>query len=377
MGVCVTSIPPIDLGQQYRTLASEVETAVLKVMASGRYIGGDGVTQFEQQFSDYVGTNYCVSCNSGTDALYLALRALEIGAGDEVVTTPFSFFATVEVISAVGATPVFVDIDPTTFNLNVAAVKAALSDRTKAILPVHLFGRPVEMSALMEISASRNIAIVEDCAQATGATWNDRQVGSFGRIGCFSFFPTKNLGGFGDGGAMTTNDPELARRLRVLKEHGSTRRYVHEEIGINSRLDAIQAAILQVKLGYLDKWNAQRREIARRYAELLRPIPHVVLPSESDNGGESVWNQYTIRLSTPLDRDRVRESLQTLGVSTMVYYPIPLHRQPVYRELGYDEGSFPVAETVCCEVLSLPMFPELTPDQQQAIAYRLKEAIGD
>ncbi len=377
MGVCVTSIPPIDLGQQYRTIASELETAVLKVMASGRYIGGDGVTQFEQQFSDYVGTTHCVSCNSGTDALYLALRALEIGAGDEVVTTPFSFFATVEVISAVGATPVFVDIDPKTFNLDVAAVEAALSDRTKAILPVHLFGRPVEMSALMEISASRNIAIVEDCAQATGATWNDRQVGSFGRIGCFSFFPTKNLGGFGDGGAMTTNDPELARRLRVLKEHGSTRRYVHEEIGINSRLDAIQAAILQVKLGYLDKWNAQRREIARRYAELLRPIPHVVLPSESDNGGESVWNQYTIRLSTPLDRDRVRESLQTLGVSTMVYYPIPLHRQPVYRELGYDEGSFPAAETVCREVLSLPMFPELTPDQQQAIAYRLKEAIGD
>lgn len=375
--MCVTSIPPIDLGQQYRTIASELETAVLKVMASGRYIGGDGVTQFEQQFSDYVGTTHCVSCNSGTDALYLALRALEIGAGDEVVTTPFSFFATVEVISAVGATPVFVDIDPKTFNLDVAAVEAALSDRTKAILPVHLFGRPVEMSALMEISASRNIAIVEDCAQATGATWNDRQVGSFGRIGCFSFFPTKNLGGFGDGGAMTTNDPELARRLRVLKEHGSTRRYVHEEIGINSRLDAIQAAILQVKLGYLDKWNAQRREIARRYAELLRPIPHVVLPSESDNGGESVWNQYTIRLSTPLDRDRVRESLQTLGVSTMVYYPIPLHRQPVYRELGYDEGSFPAAETVCREVLSLPMFPELTPDQQQAIAYRLKEAIGD
>ncbi|WP_017662401.1 DegT/DnrJ/EryC1/StrS family aminotransferase [Baaleninema simplex] len=373
----MTSIPPIDLGQQYRTIASELETAVLKVMASGRYIGGDGVTQFEQQFSDYVGTTHCVSCNSGTDALYLALRALEIGAGDEVVTTPFSFFATVEVISAVGATPVFVDIDPKTFNLDVAAVEAALSDRTKAILPVHLFGRPVEMSALMEISASRNIAIVEDCAQATGATWNDRQVGSFGRIGCFSFFPTKNLGGFGDGGAMTTNDPELARRLRVLKEHGSTRRYVHEEIGINSRLDAIQAAILQVKLGYLDKWNAQRREIARRYAELLRPIPHVVLPSESDNGGESVWNQYTIRLSTPLDRDRVRESLQTLGVSTMVYYPIPLHRQPVYRELGYDEGSFPAAETVCREVLSLPMFPELTPDQQQAIAYRLKEAIGD
>ncbi len=374
LGVCVTQIPLLDLTRQYQTIAAEVERAVLDVMASGRYIGGDRVAQFERQFAQYVGTNECVSCNSGTDALYLTLKALDIGEGDEVIAPPFTFFATVETISAVGATPVFVDIDPKTFNLDTSAVDAAIGARTKAILPVHLFGRPLDMTALSDLAASRNLAIVEDCAQATGASWQGRQVGSFGRAGCFSFFPTKNLGAFGDGGAVTTDDPEFARRVRALKEHGATQRYVHEEVGVNSRLDAVQAAVLQVKLKYLDEWNEARRDVARRYGELLTPIPHIELPPETTDG-VSVWNQYTIRVRPPLDRDRVRQNLQALGVSTMVYYPLPLHHQPVYRQLGYSVGAFPHAERACQEVLSLPMFPELTLEQQQEIVYRLKSAI--
>ncbi|MBP0000373.1 MAG: DegT/DnrJ/EryC1/StrS family aminotransferase [Cyanobacteria bacterium SID2] len=370
----MTQIPLLDLTRQYQTIAAEVERAVLDVMASGRYIGGDRVAQFERQFAQYVGTNECVSCNSGTDALYLTLKALDIGEGDEVIAPPFTFFATVETISAVGATPVFVDIDPKTFNLDTSAVDAAIGARTKAILPVHLFGRPLDMTALSDLAASRNLAIVEDCAQATGASWQGRQVGSFGRAGCFSFFPTKNLGAFGDGGAVTTDDPEFARRVRALKEHGATQRYVHEEVGVNSRLDAVQAAVLQVKLKYLDEWNEARRDVARRYGELLTPIPHIELPPETTDG-VSVWNQYTIRVRPPLDRDRVRQNLQALGVSTMVYYPLPLHHQPVYRQLGYSVGAFPHAERACQEVLSLPMFPELTLEQQQEIVYRLKSAI--
>jgi len=379
----VNNIPPLDLARQYKLIGDEVSAAVLGVLSSGRYIGGPLVEGFEQQFGAYVGVSECVACNSGTDALYLALRALEIGPGDEVITTPFTFIATAEVITAVGATPVFVDIDAQTFNFDVQQLEAAITERTKAILPVHLFGQPVDMTAVMAIAQSHHLAVIEDCAQATGAVWGDQKVGSIGHIGCFSFFPTKNLGASGDGGAVTTNDPAIAATVRMLREHGSRTRYYHEEIGINSRLDAIQAAILQIKLRHLDTWNTQRQLVAERYHQLLQPVPGVVAP-EALPGGESVWNQYTIRVKSNQPnaeaastyRDEVRSRLQQRGVSSMVYYPLPLHLQPVYKNLNYPVGQFPVAEQACHEVLALPMFPELTLEEQTEVVYGLKDCLA-
>lgn len=370
----VNSIPAFDIKQQYTTIEAEVSTAVLKVLASGRYIGGSIVEGFEQQFAAYTGVRECVACNSGTDALYLALRAFNIGAGDEVITTPFTFVATAEVISAVGAKPVFVDIDATTFNLSIEQVAGAITSRTKAIIPVHLFGQPVDMTVLMDVAKAHNLIVIEDCAQSTGASWALKKVGSIGHIGCFSFYPTKNLGGCGDGGAVTTNDPEIAAKLRILKEHGQKTRYYYEEVGVNSRLDAIQAAILQIKLRYLDIWNHQRRQIAARYHQFLSELPAITTPQEL-TGGMGVWNQYTIRVLDN-NRDLVRNQLQERGVNTMVYYPRPLHLQPVYESLGYQVGQLPVAEQACDEVLSLPMFPELTEEQQDQVIYALKDCLG-
>jgi dTDP-4-amino-4,6-dideoxygalactose transaminase len=376
----VSNIPPLDLKRQYQAIGSELNAAVLEVLASGGYIGGPVVQNFERLFADYVGTSECVVCNSGTDALYLALRAMQIGAGDEVITTPFTFIATAETISAVGAKPVFVDIDPNTFNIDLDLIPAAITERTKAIMPVHLFGKPVDMSGLMAIAKQHHLTVIEDCAQATGAEWNGQKVGSIGKFGCFSFFPTKNLGGAGDGGAITLNDAQLAADLRMFREHGSRQRYYHEAIGVNSRLDAIQAAVLQVKLPHLDRWNSQRAEVAARYDELLANVPGVVTPS-AIAGGKSVWNQYTIRVIAPpgvdpaTHRDRVRSSLMEAGVISMIYYPLPLHLQEVYRDLGYPAGSFPVTEQVSHEVLSLPMFPELTLEEQQRVVYALKDAL--
>ncbi len=376
----MSNIPPLDLKRQYQAIGADVSAAVLEVLASGAYIGGPVVQNFEQQFAGYVGTTEAVGCNSGTDALYLALRAMKIGAGDEVITSPFTFIATAETISWVGATPVFVDIDPATFNLDLTQLAAAITPRTKAIMPVHLFGNPVDMTALMAIATQSNLIVIEDCAQATGAKWNGQQVGSIGHFGCFSFFPTKNLGGCGDGGAITINDPTLAAELRMYREHGSRQRYYHEAIGVNSRLDALQAAVLQVKLQHLNEWNQQRAVVAAYYQQLLANIPGVI-PPQPTPGGESVWNQYTIRLVAPASidaasyRDRVRASLQAAGVISMIYYPLPLHLQSVYQDLGYPAGSFPVTELVSNQVLSLPMFPEITPEEQQRVVHALKDAI--
>jgi len=374
----VNNIPPIDLKRQYTIIGEEVSAAVQDVLTSGRYIGGPIIESFEQQFAAYMGTLECVGCNSGTDALYLALRALQIGPGDEVITTPFTFIATAEVITAVGATPVFVDIDAQTFNFDVTQIAAAITDKTKAIMPVHLFGQPVDMNTVMDLAQAHGIAVIEDCAQATGAEWAGQKVGSIGHIGCFSFFPTKNLGACGDGGAVITNDKSIAASIRKLREHGMSARYCHEATGINSRLDVIQAAILQIKLRYLDRWNDARREVAAGYDQLLKPVPELVLPQETP-GGRAVWNQYTIRLtqdsSNSRYRDEVRSQLQQLGISSMVYYPLPLHLQPVYKELGYQPGQLSVAEQTCHEVLSLPMFPELSFEQQQQVVYGLKDCL--
>lgn len=395
------NIPPLDLAGQYKTIAAELEAAVLEVMASGRYIGGSAVQGFEEQLAAYIGTSECVACASGTDALYLALRALDIGPGDEVITTAFTFMASAEAINLVGATPVFVDIQENTFNMDVSQVEAAITAKTRAILPVHLFGQPVDMTRLMAVAKGSGLAVIEDVAQATGAEWTYREAdkpfadkpvadkpfadkvasyktGSIGDIGCFSFFPTKNLGCFGDGGACTTNDAAIAAKMRVLKDHGACRRYYHEEIGINSRLDTIQAAILQIKLRYLDIWNDRRRSVARYYHRLLAPLDGVIAPQEIP-GGRCVWNQYTIRLKNmdppPNCRDRIRNQLGDRGIGSTVYYPFPLHLQPVYQYLGYGAGRLPVAERVSQEVLSLPMFPELSPEQQERIVYALKDCL--
>lgn len=374
----MTAIPPIDLTQQFQAIQDEVGPAVMAVLESGRYINGPVVDTFAAEFGQYVGTSECVVCNSGTDALYLALRALDIGPGDEVITSPFTFIATAEMISAAGATPVFVDIDPATFNIDGQKIESAITERTRAIMPVHLFGQPVDMDAVMAIATTHNLAVIEDCAQSTGALWGDRKVGSIGHIGAFSFFPTKNLGGCGDGGALTTNDPAIAETARILREHGSRVKYHHELIGVNSRLDAIQAVVLRIKLRYLDTWNARRDAVAQEYERLLAPLSGVVLP-QPIAGGTSVWNQYTIRLERASAdgamRDRIRQTMQSQGVLPMVYYPLPLHLQPVYAHLGYQPGHLPMAEQACGQVLSLPMFPELTPEQQAKVVYSLKEAL--
>jgi dTDP-4-amino-4,6-dideoxygalactose transaminase len=381
----LNTIPPLDLGRQYQALQTEINTAVLSVLASSQYIGGPVVAQFEQNFAKYIETPFCISCNSGTDALYLALRAFDIGPGDEVITSPFSFIATAEVISMVGATPVFVDIVPQTFNLDPHQVKQAITPRTRAIIPVHLFGHPAQMDRLMAIAQAHNLPVIEDCAQATGASWKhsegkNQKVGSIGEIGCFSFYPSKNLGGCGDGGAITTRSAELAEKMRIVRDHGRRSGYIHEAVGMNSRLDSIQAAILDVKLPYLEQWNRQRQVVAEQYAQLLENIPGITLPQTLV---ESVWNQYTIRVQhdgslgdASVRRDRVRTELLEQGVQSMVYYPLPLHRQPVYANLGYQLGQLPEADRAALEVLSLPMFPELTEIEQERVRDGLKDALS-
>ena len=380
----MNKIPPIDLSQQYKLIAPEVSIAVQQVLASGYYIGGSEVEQFEQQFGEYIGVSDCISCNSGTDALFLALRALDIGPGDEVIVPVFTFIATAEVVSAVGATPVFVDIDENTFNLDVNKLEAAITSKTRAIIPVHLFGQSVNMTRLMEIAKTHQLTVIEDCAQATGATWEGEKVGAIGDIGCFSFFPTKNLGACGDGGAVTTNNRAIAAKIRMIKDHGQSSKYNSEVVGINSRLDALQAAILNVKLRYLDQWNEQRCRIAQRYHQLLGAVPGLILPEELPTG-QSVWNQYTVRVLQRLgengssflfDRNVVRAQLAERGISTMVYYPVPLHLQPLYQNLGDQADQFPVAEQLSQEVLSLPMFPELTTVQQDAVIYAIKDCLS-
>ena len=373
-------IPPVDLTRQYRVISEETTQTVIDILNSGRYIGGAAVTTFEQEFADYLGVAKCVGCNSGTDALYMALRALNIGQGDEVITTPFTFMATAEVITRVGAKPVFIDIEANTFNFDLEQIEAAITPKTKAIIPVHLFGQPVDMKRLMEIAQAHNLYVIEDCAQATGAKWDGQKVGSIGHIGCFSFFPTKNLGGCGDGGALTTNDEAILSSVKMLREHGLKTRYRHELIGLNSRLDAIQAAILTIKLRYLDSWNFQRQQAADYYQKLLQAVSEIKLP-QALPGGKSVWNQYTIRIKEqeedkePL-RDRLRQQLAEVGVISMIYYPLPLHLQPVYDNLGYQKGQLPVSEQAACEVLSLPMFPGISGEEQEQVAYSLKDCLS-
>jgi dTDP-4-amino-4,6-dideoxygalactose transaminase len=368
----IVNIPPFDATCQYQSIAAEIEKNICAVMAGGRYIMGPQVKEFELEFAQYLSCDRVISCNSGTDALHLALRALRIGAGDEVITTPFTFIATTEAIGIVGATPVFVDVDLNTYNIDTELIESKITERTKAILPVHLYGRPCNMTAIMEIARKYNLKVIEDVAQATGAVWSGKKVGTIGDVGCFSFFPTKNLGCFGDGGAIATSDKVIAERVEYLRRHGGKVKYQHEELGLNSRLDTIQAAVLLVKLQYLDRWNSARVEIANYYINQLANVKGIVLPTIVQSGN-SVWNQFTIRVLEG-QRSNVQKFLKEKGVGSMVYYPIPLHLQQVHSNLNYPLGSLPISEQLSDEVLSLPMFPELTASAQKVVVESVSQA---
>ncbi|MCY2991364.1 MAG: DegT/DnrJ/EryC1/StrS family aminotransferase [Planctomycetota bacterium] len=373
-------IPLCDLTQQYLSLKTEIDAAMQRVAEEGHYILGPNVKALEQEVAAFCGCQYAVGVANGTDALHLTLRALNIGPGDEVITTPFTFVATTEAIGLVGAKPVFVDIDPHTYNIDPKLIEPAITPRTRAILPVHLYGQPCDMQPIMALAEKHGLPVVEDCAQALGAAYQGQQIGSFGTAGCLSFFPSKNLGCFGDGGMVVTNNPQVYERVEMLRRHGGRVKYHHEELGLNSRLDELQAAILRVKLPHVPRWNQLRREHAYRYNKLLAGIVGVELPSElTASGGlpsgslaaaepdglvTAVYHQYTVLLE---DRDAVSRELSAAGIGNAVYYPVPLHLQGVHAALGWTAGAFPHAERAarCC--LSLPMFPELSLDQQQRV----------
>lgn len=369
-------VPLIDLVEQHATIQEEVRSAVDAVFTSQRFILGDEVAALEQEIAAYCDARNAIGCASGTDALILALMALNIGPGDEVITTPFTFFATASAIHRVGAKPVFADIDPISFNLNPEAVAAAITPRTKAIMPVHLFGRCAEMEPLWRLAVRHGLAIVEDAAQAIGATYRGRHAGVLGTIACFSFFPTKNLGGAGDGGMLSTDDRDLDVRLRRLRVHGDVGRYEHLEVGLNSRLDALQAAVLRVKLRHLEAWTDGRRENAARYDEQFADAgiaQHVTLPTE-EPGCRHVYNQYCVRIGDGR-RDAVLSSLQSRQIGCAVYYPKPLHLQPCFAFLGHRTGEFPEAEAACSEVLALPIYAELGAARQERVITSVIDAV--
>jgi dTDP-4-amino-4,6-dideoxygalactose transaminase len=364
----VNSFEFLDLKAQFATIRGEVMAAVTRVMESQHFILGSEVVEFEKEIAALLGAKHAIACASGSDALLLALMASGIGTGDEVITTPFTFIATGGAIARAGAKPVFVDIEAATFNIDVAKIEAAMTARTRAIMPVHLFGLSADMDSILDLAKGRDIAIVEDAAQAIGSTYKGRNVGTIGTYGCFSFFPSKNLGGAGDGGLVTTEDATLAERLRVIRVHGSKKKYHHDVLGTNSRLDALQAAILRAKLAHLEAWTAAREERADRYRKMFAAAQigeNVVVPEAPVAGSRHVYNQFTIRCR---QRDELRESLRATGVPTEIYYPVPLHLQPAFAYLGYERGDLPVAEQASNEALSLPVFPELTESQQQSVA---------
>ena len=352
-------IPLLDLKAQHKTIREQVLAELVRVVDSQKFILGEDVKKFEAEIAAYCGTKFAVGCASGSDALILALMALEIGPGDEVLTTPYTFFATAGAISRVGAAPVFVDVEEDTFNLNAGEIEGVLAahPKVRAIMPVHLFGGCADMDTILKIAGERGIPVIEDAAQAIGAEYKGRRAGSIGRIGAFSFFPSKNLGGYGDGGIVTTDDQSLAERLTALRVHGRTAKYFHQWIGVNSRLDALQAAVLAVKFRYLDGWTAGRQKNADRYRAQLAPLSvAVVLPHPRDYQTRHIYNQFAIRSAR---RDELQTHLRKHGIGSEVYYPLPLHLQPCYAGLGYRKGDFPVSERLAEESLALPIHSEL------------------
>jgi dTDP-4-amino-4,6-dideoxygalactose transaminase len=366
------AIPQMDLAAQYTAIGGEVRDAVIKVMASQRFVLGSEGAALESEIAELCGVKHGVGVASGTDALILALRAAGVGAGDEVILPPFTFVATGSAVSALGATPVFADIQPDTFNIAADEIAKHVAPRTRAILVVHLYGLAADMDAIRETAKCHAIPIVEDNAQAIGATYKGKPTGALGDVACISFYPTKNLGAYGDAGMMVTNSAEMDARLRTLRNHGQTSRYTSAEPGWNSRLDEIQAAILRVKLRYLREWEGSRRSHAAMYAELLEPVKAVRTP-HIPAGYEHVFHQYTIRVPR---RDELQKFLNERKIGNAVYYPVPLHLQPIYAKLGHGRGAFPEAERAADEVLSLPMFPELREEQVQRVAEAIAEFYG-
>jgi dTDP-4-amino-4,6-dideoxygalactose transaminase len=368
-------VPFISLVAQHQTIAHEVTAAVGRVLAEQKFILGEEVTSFETEIAKYCDSRSAIGCASGTDALILALMALGVGPGDEVITSPFTFFATASAICRLGAKPVFADIDPVSFNINAEAVEAAITPQTKAIMPVHLFGLCADMERLWRIAVRHGLAIVEDACQAIGAEYRGRRAGVLGTIGCFSFFPTKNLGGAGDGGILTTDDADLSKELRCLRVHGDAGNYHHLKVGLNSRLDAIQATILRIKLRHLDQWTDARRRNAQSYRDLFAAYSlsdEIELPTEPREY-KHVYNQFTVRV-TAGRRDGVLQRLRANHIGAMIYYPIPLHLQPCFDFLGHRVGEFPEAEAASREVLSLPVYPEMPADHAELVVRQLKSA---
>ncbi len=364
--------PFLDLKAQFASIREEVLAAVTRVFEAQQFILGAEVSALEEELQSYIGCEHAIGCASGSDALLLALMAIGVGPGDEVIVPPFTFVATAGSVARLGAHPVFVDIDPGTYNLDPSLLEGAITAKTKAIIPVHLFGLCADMDPILEMAGRHRIAVIEDAAQAIGAQYKGKSAGSIGSVGCFSFYPSKNLGGAGDGGLLTTNDPVLADKLRVLREHGSRTKYRYELLGMNSRLDAAQAAVLRVKLRHLDSWTQGRQNNARRYHELFARFgltEKVKLPAVPA-GCTHVYNQFTIRVPR---RDALKAYLQQHGVPTEIYYPHPLHLQPAFASLAYRPGSMPVSEAASAQVLSLPIFPELTAAQQESIVQAIAE----
>jgi len=377
------TIPLVDLKAQYDSIKEEIDAAIQRVLQSGQFILGSEVKAFEDEMAAYCGAQYAVGVASGTDALQLALLACGIKVGDEVITTPFTFIATAESIAKCGATPVFVDIDPKTYNIAPEKIEQYLQSRqitshqspVTALLPVHLYGQPAAMERILDVARKHNLKVIEDCAQALGAEYKGRKVGSLGDAGCLSFFPSKVLGAYGDGGMVVTNDPEIAETVRILRVHGSKTTYQHVMHGFNSRLDALQAALLRVKLKYLDRWNELRRSKAALYTRLLSQVDGIEPPYFEKNCKPSC-NYYTVRIKdSRLSRDELRKHLESKGIRTMVYYPLSLHLQEVYKYLKHKSGDFPHSEQAQEQVLTLPMYPELSEEQIEEVASEIKRFV--
>jgi dTDP-4-amino-4,6-dideoxygalactose transaminase len=366
------NVPFLDLKAQYKTIKDEISAAINEVIENTAFAGGPFVAKFENEFAKFCGAQYAIGVGNGTDALWASLVALGIGAGDEVITTPNTFIATAEAISLSGATPVFVDIDEQTHNINPALIEAAITPKTKAIIPVHLFGQPADMDPIMAIAEKHGLKVVEDACQAHGAEYKGRKAGSIGAAGCFSFYPGKNLGAYGEGGGIVTNDEALAAKIRMFRDHGQAKKYYHDIIGWNARLDGIQGAVLNVKLKYLSDWNEARRRHARDYTAGLSSIKDVVVPQEAEYA-KHVYHIYALRVQ---DRDKFMAYLNEKGIACGIHYPIPLHLQNAYAFMQKGSGSFPIAEKCAAEYVSLPMFAELTDEQVAYIVEQIKEYYG-
>ena len=368
----IKKIQIVDLTASYKAIQAEIESVITEVLSSGNYICGKNVEAFENELAEYLDCKFVISCGNGTDALTLSMMALGIGKGDEVITVSHSFFATSEAIALVGATPIFADISEKDFNIDPEKIESLITNKTKAIIPVHLYGQSCEIESVINIAKKHELYVIEDCAQALGAKYNRKCVGTFGDTGTVSFFPTKNLGAYGDGGAVFTNTEVIANKIKQLRFHGSSQRYIHDYVGMNSRLDEIQAAILRIKLKYLNSWNKKRQEAARYYDLLLKDLKDIMLPIVKPNC-EHIFHQYTIRTKK---RDFLYDKLREIGIEALIYYKIPIHLQKAFSSLKEKNNPVPVTEKICNEIISLPMYPEISQETQQYIANTIKNILS-